>query len=518
MKPYTLLLLAVALACGTVAARGQATSACADLKNLKITGVDITESVPVPAGAVVPASFPPYAGHLPAHCRVVGIIDPRKGVDGQEYGIGFAVALPEKDAWNGDLMMQGGGGGDGVLYYPAGDSYAGDRPALNRGFAVVSTDSGHQSKHGAFDFSFMRDQLAYLDFAYRANGEVAALAKQIVTRYYTKPAAYSYFVGCSTGGREGMILSQRFPTVFNGIVVGDPAMRTGLSNLAIGQWFPVAYNQASPKDAEGQPEISKFLTDAQRKLFMDALLKQCDALDGVADGMIFNPMACHFDPSVLACKPGQTTGCIAPSKIAAIKKAFSGPKNSYGTQVYPGFLYDTGITMKGFVPGLLNMGEGGIFGPYTKATTLDVDKLALHASDPLVEPVSTNLTTFSLDGGKLIFFHGDSDPWFSPLDTLRYYKAMTAANGGPATVEQWSRLFLVPGMAHCGGGPSLDHFDMLTAIVNWVQKGDAPTAVIATGKAFPGRSRPLCAYPDHAQYLGQGDTQDAKNFRCEAPR
>lgn len=520
MRKLKLLLMsmgmALSISCGAVAASGQ-TSSCANLKNLKISGVEITTTISAAADAKVPASFPQITEDLSAHCLVEGVIDPRKGVNGVEYGIGFAVALPKNNAWNGDLMMQGGGGGDGILYYPDGNSYSGNKPALNRGFAVVSTDSGHKSKSGPFNFSFMRDQLVYLDFAYRANAEVAAVAKQIVATYYTRPAAYSYFVGCSTGGREGMILSQRFPTVFNGIVVGDPAMRTGFSNLAIGQWIPVAYNQTSQKDASGKPEIAKFLTDAQRKLFIHALLHQCDALDGVADGMIFNPLACHFDPAVLSCKAGQTTDCIAPNKIAAIKKAFSGPTNSYGTQVYPGFLYDTGITAKTPIPGLLNLGARGLFGPYTDATTIDVDKLALHDSAPLVEPASTNLTTFSQNGGKLIFFHGDSDPWFSPLDTLRYYKAMTAANGGSAIVEHWSRIFLVPGMSHCGGGPSLDHFDMLTAIVNWVQKGTAPTAIIATGRAFPGRSRPLCAYPKHAQYIGHGNTQDAKNFRCESP-
>lgn len=515
MRLNQFLMLATVASITALAAGAQTTQGCASLGHLRLSGVDITSALSMRAGAPIPASFPRYTGTLPAHCLVQGVIAPRRGVDGVEYGIGFAVALPLKSSWNGDLLMQGGGGGDGILFYPAGASYAGQTPALNRGFAVVSTDSGHKSKHGMFDFSFMRDQLAYLDFAYRANPEVAAVAKRIITAYYAKPASFSYFVGCSTGGREAMILSQRYPTVFNGIVAGDPAMRTGLSNLAIGQWIPVAYNQASPKNAEGKPEISKFLTGAQRKLFMQALLTKCDALDGIADGMIFNPMACHFDPSVLSCKRGQTTGCIAPNKVAAIKKAFAGPKNSYGTQVYPGFLYDTGITMKGYVPGLLNLGERGIFGPYTTATTIDVDKLALHASDPLVEPASTNLTTFSQDGGKLIFFHGDSDPWFSPLDTLRYYKSMASANGGLQQVENWSRLFLVPGMAHCGGGPSLDQFDMLTAIVNWVQKGKAPTAIIATGHAFPGRSRPLCAYPKHAQYMGHGNPQDAKNFSCQ---
>jgi feruloyl esterase len=457
----------------------------------------------------------PAIGPLPEHCRVDGVINRRKGVGGQEFGIDFAVALPDRAAWNGDFMMQGGGGGNGIVAYPTGASYAGDKPALSRGFAVASTDTGHKAKTGPFDFSFMRDQQAYLDFAFLANAEVAGVAKQIIVYYYAKPAAYSYSFGCSTGGREGMILSQRYPTVFNGIVSGDPAMRTGLSNLAIGQWIPVAYNQAAPKDISGKPQIDKFLTDRDRKLFMDTLMKQCDAKDGVADGMIFDPLGCDFDPAVLACKPGQTDACIAPEKIAAIKKAFAGPKNAYGTQVYPGFLYDAGITMKGAVPGLLELGENGLFGPYTTATELDVDKAALHASDPLVEPASTNLSTFSLNGGKLIFFHGDSDPWFSPLDTLGYYKSLAAANGGADKLAEWSRLFLVPGMAHCGGGPSLDHFDMLTAVVDWVEKGIAPDFVIATGQAFPGRSRPLCAYPKHAQYTGTGDTQDARNFRCQ---
>jgi feruloyl esterase len=361
----------------------------------------------------------------------------------------------------------------------------------------------------------MRDQQAYLDFAYLANAEVAGVAKRIIAQYYTKAASFSYFVGCSTGGREGMILSQRYPTVFNGIVSGDPAMRTGLSNLAISEWFPVAYNQAAPKDATGKPLLDKFLTDADRKLFMDALMNRCDASDGVADGMISDPLGCDFDPAVLACKSGQRDGCIAPEKIAAIKKAFAGPKNSYGTQVYPGFLYDAGIAETRPIPGLLALSTSGIFGPYPIATEIDVDKEALHASDPLVEPASTNLSTFSENGGKLLFFHGDSDPWFSPLDTLGYYQSLAATNGGADKVAEWSRMFLVPGMSHCGGGSALDQFDMLGAVVNWVEKGVAPDAVIATGQAFPGRSRPLCAYPKHAQYLGHGDTNDAHNFTCQ---
>ena len=510
-----LLLLATAVLSAAVAAHGQSTDSCAALTNLKLNGVEVTKAAIVPAGTTVP-SFPgaPSLGPLPVHCRVDGVIHRRKGVGGEEFGIGFALALPVQDAWNGDFMMQGGGGGNGVVSYPLGASYSGEKPALVRGFAVAGTDSGHKAKTGPFDFSFMRDQQAYLDFAYLANAEVAGVAKQIIARYYAKPAAYSYFVGCSTGGREGMILSQRYPTAFNGIVVGDPAMRTGLSNLAIAKWIPVAYNQAAPKDASGRPQIEEFLTDSERKLFMEALMKRCDAKDGVADGMIFDPLGCDFDPAELACPSGQTEGCIASNKIAAIKKAFAGPKNAYGTQVYPGFLYDAGIALNGPVPGLLAPRSGGLFGPYTTAAGIDVDREALHASDPLVEPASTNLSTFSGNGSKLIFFHGDSDPWFSPLDTLDYYKSLATANGGAEKVAGWSRFFLVPGMTHCGGGPALDRFDMLSAVVSWVEKGIAPDSVVATGRAFPGRSRPLCAYPNHAQYTGQGNTEDAKNFVC----
>jgi feruloyl esterase len=517
MKQSNLLLLAIITTCIAPVARALSTNSCADVANLQIDGVEITSVVLVPAGTTVPPPYPgaPSTGPLPAHCRVDGVIHRREGAGGEEFGIGFAVALPERDAWNGDFMMQGGGGGNGVVAYPLGASFSGEKPALARGFAVASTDTGHKAKNGGFDFSFMRDQQAYLDFAYQANAEVAGVSKQIIAHYYAKPAAYSYFVGCSTGGREGMILSQRFPTVFNGIVVGDPAMRTGLSNLAIGKWIPVAYNQAAPKDESGKPQIEKLLSASERKFFMDTLMKTCDARDGVADGMIFDPLGCDFDPAVLACKAGQSEGCIAPEKIAAIKKAFAGPKNVYGAQVYPGFLYDAGIAMTGFAPGLLAMGHNGLFGPYPTATEMDVDKEALHASDPLVEPASTNLSTFSANGGKLIFFHGDSDQWFSALDTLDYYQSLGPANGGADKVDEWSRLFLVPGMAHCGGGPALDRFDMLGAVVNWVEKGTAPDAVIATGQAFPGRSRPLCAYPKHAQYTGSGDSEDARNFRCQ---
>lgn len=491
----------------------QQTNSCANLLNFKAPGVEITKAAPIAAGSTesIPFAPPGQSLVLPAYCRVEGVINRRTGVGGEEFGINFALAMPER--WNGDFLMQGGGGGNGIVYPPLGLTASGDTPALMRGYAVVSTDTGHKSHGGAFDFGFMKDEQAYLDFAYQANVEVAALARQIIAQYYSKPAAYSYFTGCSTGGREGMILSQRHPTAFNGIIVGDPAMRTGLSNLAIGESIPAAFNQIAPKDANGKPMIEEAITDSDRKLIMDALMKQCDAKDGVADGMIFDPLACDFDPEVLACKNGENESCLAPNKVAAIKKAFGGPKTSHGIQIYPGFLYDAGIAASTGIRGLLVPGPG-LFGPAPTTTEVDVDTEAIKDVQPLVDSMSTNLSTFAGHGGKLIFFHGDSDPWFSPLDTFNYYKDMAAANGGLDAVSNWSQFYFVPGMSHCGGGPALDQFDLLGALSNWVEKGIAPQSVIATGKAFPGRSRPLCPYPKHAQYKGQGNTEDANNFEC----
>jgi Tannase and feruloyl esterase len=493
-------------------ARAQQPNSCTSLIGVKAAGVEITEAAPIAAGTIEPNPYGPgHSAPLPAYCRVEGVINRRTGVGGEEFGIRFALAMPDK--WNGDFLMQGGGGGNGVVQAPLGQTAAGDTPGLMRGFAVVSTDTGHKSHSGAFDFAFMKDQQAYLDFAYLANAQVAALAKQLVAHYYGKPTAYSYFVGCSTGGREGMILSQRYPMSFDGIISGDPAMRTGLSNLAIGKWIPVAFNQIAPKDADGKPIIAQAITDADRKLVLDSLLKQCDANDGLADGIISDPLACDFDPSMLTCKDGRTDSCLTAEKVAAIKKAVSGPKTADGVQLYPAFLYDTGITASGPIRGILSPGPG-IFGPATTAMEVDVAKEALADAQPLVDSMSTNLTTFSAHGGKLILYHGDSDPWFSPLDTFDYYKDMAAANGGLDAVSKWSQFYFVPGMGHCGGGLGLDQFDLLGAMVNWVEKGTTPTSVIATGKAFPGRSRPLCPYPKHAHYKPKGNSEDADNFEC----
>ena len=255
----------------------QQSNACAGLMHFKAANVEISKAAPIAAGTTEPNPWGPgHSAPLPAYCRVEGVINRRTGVGGEEFGINFALAMPDK--WNGDFLMQGGGGGNGVVMAPLGLNASGDTPALVRGFAVVSTDTGHKSHRGPFDFDFMKDEQAYLDFAYLANAQVATLAKQLIAQYYGKPATFSYFSGCSTGGREGMILSQRYPAAFDGIISGDPAMRTGLSNLAIGKWIPVAFNQIAPKDADGKPIIAQAISEPLHLLTADAQLRQYSEL------------------------------------------------------------------------------------------------------------------------------------------------------------------------------------------------------------------------------------------------
>jgi hypothetical protein len=518
----------VFIAALAVGAFGQAASAqnvtrdaaaCATLSSLQIPGLplSITKAEWMPAGSTSPASQNPGApppATLPAYCRLDGVLDRRTGADGKSYGIGFALALPGD--WNGRLLFQGGGGLNGNVGFPLGAAAAGGQPALTRGFAVVSTDTGHQGQ--VFDATFTAEQQAMLDFAYQAVGRVAELAKQILARHYAKPPDRSYFAGCSTGGREGMLMTQRYPRYFDGVISGAPAMRTNFSGIG-DEWVATMLNTVAPKNPQGVPQVRQALSDSDKKLVIDGALNACDANDGLKDGMIFDQLSCKFDPKVLACKGAKTDSCLTMEQAVAIEKGFAGPKDSKGRQVYTGFFYDTGLASTVGIPGLLHGGLNPV-GPPFSATSMDVDtRAAAAAADPAEALVATsrwtNLNTFSSHGGKLIFFHGVSDPWFSAQDTIDYYDRMAKANGGAAQVMNWSRLFLVPGMGHCAGGPAaLDQFDLLTALVDWVEKGTAPNAVPATGRALPGRSRPLCAYPQHTHYKGTGDPQDARNFEC----
>jgi feruloyl esterase len=495
-------------------------AACEALQKLELDGValTVTRTQWFAAGAPLPggrAGGPPAAAsNLPAYCRLDGVIDRRTGVPaGTVYGIGFAIALPEE--WNGRFLMQGGGGQNGSVANPQGTSAAGDRSALARGFAVVSTDTGHTGS-GGFDGTFQQDQQASLDFAYSAIGRVAELARRIIARHYGKAPDKSYFAGCSTGGREAMLMAQRYPLLFDGVIAGAPAMRTSYSGIG-DRWVATTLNEVAPKNAQGQPVTRDALTETQKQAVIDGIVAACDAGDGLADRLIFNVNACRFDPKTLVCSGAATDRCLSPQQAATLEKAFAGPKDSKGRQVYPGFAWDTGLASTQGLPGLLHGGQ--VIGGAASSVGMDVDAAVERVQNDPGEPLSTtarwtNLNTFSGRGGKLLFWHGVSDPWFSALDTVDYYNRMAQANGGADRVRDWSRLFLVPGAGHCGGGQTLDRFDALDAMVKWVEQGVAPASLTATGAAFPGRSRPLCAYPLHAHYKGQGNPEDASSFEC----
>jgi len=310
-----------------------------------------------------------------------------------------------------------------------------------------------------------------------------------------------------------MLMTQRYPAEFDGVISGDPAIRTGFSRIG-NNWSAVAFNQIAPKDDAGRPQPNKVFSESDIKLVVNGILNACDAKDGIKDGMVFNTRECKFDPEVLACKAGKNDSCLTNQQTAAIKKAFDGPHNSKGDLVYPMNAYDAGIA------NLLPSPKPPANPPTAPPpVSIDIDqRLFALSTDPLealTDTTWTNLTSFSSHGGKLLFYHGMSDQAFSAMDTLDYYQRMAKANGGMDKVQSWSRMYLVPGMYHCRGGEfALDNFDLLSAAVNWVEKGTAPDSVVATGKAFPGRSRPLCAYPKYAHYKGKGDPEDARNFEC----
>jgi feruloyl esterase len=490
----------------------------------KLTGVrlpghalDIASAARVadaPPGTVRPLEFsPPIGVAIPGYCRVRGVIDRRMGVDNVEFGLKFELALP--DDWNGRFLFQGGGGLNGVVNPALGSFAAGEVPAIARGYAVISTDSGHASSF-VFDRAFMKDQRAALDFALHSVPTVSAAAKAMIAAYYGKPAHHSYIAGCSTGGREGMLAAQHYPELFNGIVVGAPAMRPLFARLGVTQ-AEVAFNQAAPRDADGMPVVAQIFSASDRTVIARGLLEQCDALDGLADGVIHNMRACRFDPSKLQCRSGKVDGCLSAAQAGAMKDAFVAARDRSGELVYPAFPYDTGITESGpFIPGFLPTGQASILGPVNRALDFDVDKVASAVRHDAVEMLTntdlwTNLSTFLGRGNKIIFYHGVSDPWFSAWDTLDYWER--AAKDNPAWSRS-SRMYMVPGMGHCGGGSNtFDSFDLLDAVVSWVEKGEVPEGIMSERRMPSRAQRPMCPWPGYPHYTG-GDIANPGSFQC----
>lgn len=479
-------------------------------------GLTITRARHVSASAVRASAEPgmPPTPALLAHCRVEGKIDPHTGVDGRDYAIGFALALP--DEWNGRFLLQGGGGLNGSVREPIGPVAAGDRPALARGFAVISHDSGHEG--AVFDDSFMDDQRAALDFAEASVRTVTVAGKALTERFYGRAIHHSYMTGCSTGGREGMLAAQRYPELFDGIVVGAPAMRTGHSNLAI-EYAAVQFNQAAPKDSNGQPLPDRIFSAADRATIHKGMLAQCDSLDGRADGMIMNVAQCRFQPVELQCRADKADGCLSGAQVKAMELAFAGPRNAAGHPVYVPVPYDTGIVFTGpGLPGYLPTGADGVFGPATRALTIDIDTrlrtIEADAAQRLTDTnVWTDLDTFLGRGGKILFFHGVSDPWFSAFDSWDYWQRGAQTNG--AAFTEASQYYMNPGMMHCSGGNAYDSFDLLGPLVDWVEQGHAPANLTASRSDGSARI-PLCPHPSYPHYQG-GDPAKAESYACRAP-
>ncbi len=534
-------LLASAVAAPDAAAFGQACMALQGrtFGDLVVTGAREIPAGPAPAPALMsPNGGPPAARPgLPEHCLATADIARRTGADGQPYAIKIELRVPAD--WNGRFLYQGGGGMNGVVMTALGEpTPSGDRepPALARGFAVVSTDSGHQAANPA-DSRFAKDQQAKLDYGYAAIGKVTAGAKLLIGELTGRAPTKSYFMGCSNGGREALIAAQRYPTEFDGIISANPAFE--LSHAAILSTYSA--NVFAAAAAKRQTDASRLLTPADGALLQSAILAQCDALDGAKDGMVFN-RACRFDIRKIVCKGKAADGCLAPDKAEAIETAFRGPRDRDGKAVVGSWSYDASQFSQGW-----RIWQTGTPTPNGGAFTLlrdlvsnslsdyfafpaikrpvktdDVPSLlkAVAATAAITDADSTDFRTFEARGGKLILVTGWSDPIFSAPQLAAWYERMSSdmqdATGRAGA--DFARLFVVPGMEHCGGGAALDDFDPLSALVAWTDGQAGPALFVAKGQAFPNVTRPICAYPASARYDGTGPVQDAASFRCEVPK
>lgn len=470
--------------------------ACADLMSL--TGYELT---------MVTTTTVPAAGEASEHCRVMGQIQPE---------VRFEVSLPA--VWNGHLYMFGNGGYAGESL-DAAPRVATARRALARGFAVTQTNTGHEAAMEPLG-SFAVNSQKFLDYAHRAVHVTAMAAKKILQTYYGSGSRHAYFDGCSTGGRQGLIAAQRFPEDFDGIVVGAPVL-----NFTGTMMSYHAYQRALNSAA---------ISSAHLTLVANTAYAKCDAADGVADGVIDDPRACGFDVirDVPRCSnESGGSNCLTAAQAHGIA-AIHQPIMRGTSEVMPA--WPVGVT--GWAPWFvappngrpiqINFGEtffrymafGKADPSYDWLTfnlDTDFDKLALSRS--VLDATNPDLARFKARGGKILSYYGWADPALNPMMGVKYYEAVTSSTG-PSTSDFY-RLFMVPGMAHCGGGMGVNSFDSFTPLVEWVENGRAPQAIIASrivdGKTI--RTRPLCPYPQVAKYKGSGSTDDAANFSCAAP-
>ncbi len=491
-----------------------------------------------------------------AYCKVMGKVNERTGIDGKTYAISFELRMPVE--WNKRFMYQGNGGADGAVVPAEGGSNAtGSNSALKRGFAVVSTDAGHDGADPAnagFGLNqgsaFGLDPQARYDYGYNATGTMAPIAKDIVAYFYGEKPVYSYMIGCSNGGRHGMVAASRFPEYFDGILAGSPGFN--LPKTAVQHAWDVQSFQIA------NPDFTSAFSDSDMDAVADAILNACDELDGVADGIVADLKKCQkvFDLSTAGLTPGQET---------ALSRSMGGPKNSADEQLYSDWPYDPGIGDSGWkfwklssgfpfwdnLPLIVVLGGGSLSYIFTTPPTMtpgtaeglvsfltnfnfDIDAPKIYATDEtftesamefMTPPDVDNprLKDFHRKGGKLLIYHGQSDGAFSVNDTINWYEKLQANYRGHA--DDFVRLFVIPGMGHCSGGCATDQFDALTALIDWVEKGIAPdqlsACVDADNAELPAewsktRSRPLCVWPKIPVYTG-GDVESADSFACRVP-
>ncbi len=472
--------------------------------------------------ATVTATAIPAAGGAPAHCRVTGLLSPE---------IAFEVSLPAK--WNGRFYMIGNGGHAGEAMDDPG-RVAQRNSALELGFAFAQTNTGHDArKEPGGSFVLSNPQKA-IDYAWRAVHLTAATTKEITRDYYGKPVSNAYWNSCSNGGRQGLLEAQRFPDDFDGIVANAPWVdQTGFTIGAM-------WNQKALSEAPVSP--------AKLAMVGRKTMEKCDAIDGLKDGLIDDPRKCSFDPArdVPSCSAG-TDGpdCLTAAQAGTISKVYSGPMSN-GKAVFPGYMPGSEAVMPGLFgggegsgwlnvivaaqpgakPADFNLAEGTmrflVFKPPMpdydyKTFDFDRDVHLLDDWSKQADAKNPDLTKFHKRGGKLIMTYGWADSILQPMMGVNYYEKAVGKNG-PDTAG-FFRLFMVPGMAHCGGGIGPDRNDAVTAVIDWVEKQTAPNSIVANRVVNNQvvRTRPLCPYPQVARYSGQGSIDEAANFRCVAP-
>ncbi len=500
---------------------------CEKLASLELPHTTITAAAQLPEG---PLTFPSLTGPLTVtaatRCVVKAVAKPTSDSE-----IRFEVWLPVS-GWNGKYEQAGNGGWAGAIPYQSMVE------PLRRGYAIAATDDGHEADGISADWATGHPE-KLIDFGYRAVHETRLQAEAIIRAFYGKDPARNYFAGCSDGGREALMEAQRYPTDFDGIVAGAPA--NNWSHLFSGF---IWNEKALLNDAEGS------FTPAKLVILQKAVLAKCDALDGVKDGLLEDPRRCHFDPGAIACKGADGPDCLTAPQVEAVRKIYTGPKNPRtGALIFPGYPPGTeavpGSWGAWIAPAQPQRAIQFAFGnsyfadvvfdnPQWDYRTFNFDKdvaVADKKTGPILNSTNPDLRAFEKRGGKLIQYHGWGDAAISPLNSIQYYGSVEkffAKNSARTHVADFYRLFLVPGMAHCGGGTGPNSFgnggpsssvdaehDILTALDHWVEQGTAPAKLIGTGN---GLTRPLCPYPQVAHYKGTGDTNDAASFTCSAPR